>query len=202
MKRLHRKDLYGWSKFHEPLNLDFNSVLWVREGGNVIIDPLPLSAHDLLHLQELGGAAQIVITNSAHLRAAAEVRAVTGAQLVGPSLEREKFTCDRYVSDGELIVPGLVVRVLEGSKTPGELALVLEETTLITGDLVRAHRADSLMLLGAAQGLVDKARAVASLQRLADLHPRLEAILVGDGWSMFCDGHHRLGELLKLSSSA
>jgi hypothetical protein len=30
---------------------------------------------------------------------------------------------------------------LNGSKTPGELALVLEKTTLITGDLVRAHQA-------------------------------------------------------------
>ena len=196
MTRLHREDLYGWSKFHEPLNLDFNSVLWVRAGGNVIIDPLPLSAHDLGHLKELGGAVVIVITNSAHLRAAAEVRQVTGAKVVGPSLERERLACDRFVDDGEEIVPGLVVRVLEGSKTPGELALVLEETTLITGDLVRAHRADTLMLLGPAQGLVDQARAVASLQRLRELHPRIEAILVGDGWAMFRDGHRRLGELL------
>jgi hypothetical protein len=34
MKRLHRADLYGWSRFHEPLDLDFNSVLWVRAGGS------------------------------------------------------------------------------------------------------------------------------------------------------------------------
>ena len=196
MKRLHRKDLYGWSKFHEPLNIDFNSVLWVRSEGNVAIDPLPLSEHDLAHVKQLGGVALIAITNSAHLRGALELQKATGSQLIGPVAEREKLACDRYVTDGEVIVPGLVVRVMEGSKTPGELVLVLEETTLITGDLVRSHRADTLMLLGAEQGIRDKAAAVASLRRVLDLHPRLEAILVGDGWSLFRDGQRRLGELV------
>lgn len=194
MKRLHRKDLYGWSKFHEPLNIDFNSVLWVRSEGSVIIDPLPLSDHDLAHLRHLGGAAQIVITNSMHLRAGLEVKRLTGAQLIGPIAEREKFGCDRYVADGESIVPGLVVRALEGSKTPGELALILEDTTLITGDLVRAHRADTLILLDSEQ--VNKAAALASLRRLRELHPKIEAILVGDGWSLFRDGDRRLAELI------
>ena len=197
MKRLHRKDLYGWSKFHEPLNIDFNSFVWVRPEGNVVIDPLPLSAHDLSHLtEELGGAAIIVVTNSMHLRGALGLKTATGAQLLGPIAEKETLVCDRYLSDGELVVPGLVVRALDGSKTPGELALVLEETTLISGDLIRAHRADTLMLLGPAQGVPDKTAAVASLRRLRELHPRIEAILVGDGWSMFRDGHRRLGELL------
>ena len=35
MKQLHRKDLFGWSEFNKERNLDFHSVLWVREGGNV-----------------------------------------------------------------------------------------------------------------------------------------------------------------------
>ena len=196
MKRLHREDLYGWSKFHEPLNLDFNSLLWVRSEGNVAIDPLPLSAHDLLHVKELGGVALIVITNSAHLRGAVELRKATGAQLIGPAAEREKLTCDRFATEGEAIVPGLVVRVMEGSKTPGELTLVLDETTLITGDLVRSHRADTFMLHGPEQGLRDMTAAVASLRRVLELHPRLEAILVGDGWCLFRDGWRRLDALL------
>ena len=39
MKQLHRKDLFGWSVFNPERNLDFNSVLYVREGGNVLVDP-------------------------------------------------------------------------------------------------------------------------------------------------------------------
>ena len=38
MKRLHRDDIYGWSAFDERLNIDFHSVVWVRPGGNVVID--------------------------------------------------------------------------------------------------------------------------------------------------------------------
>jgi hypothetical protein len=199
MKRLHRKDLYGWSKFQESLNLDFNSVLWVRPEGNIAIDPLPLSEHDLAHVRQLGGVACIVVTNSAHVRAAVELKAATGAVLLGPSAEREKVVCDRYLTDGESVVPGLVVRELHGSKTPGELALILEETTLISGDLVRAHSADTLSI-GPEPKLVDKAAAVSSLRRLAELHPRIEAILVGDGWSVFRDGAERLNELLEAPS--
>jgi hypothetical protein len=30
-------------------------LLWVRPGGNVAIDPLPLSPHDRKHLDTLGG---------------------------------------------------------------------------------------------------------------------------------------------------
>jgi hypothetical protein len=199
MKRLHRKDLYGWSKFQESLNLDFNSVLWVRPEGSVAVDPLPLSEHDLAHVRQLGGVAFIVITNSAHLRAAAELKAATGALILGPSAEREKLTCDRYLADGEAVVPGLIVRELHGSKTPGELALILEDSTLISGDLVRAHSADTLSI-GPEPKLVDKTAAIASLRRLAELHPRLEAILVGDGWSVFRDGAERLNELLEAPS--
>jgi len=68
MKQLHRKDLFGWSEFNKERNLDFHSVLWVRDGGNVLIDPLPMSEHDHSHLQRLGGVNFIVITNSDHCR--------------------------------------------------------------------------------------------------------------------------------------
>ena len=55
MKRLHRADLYAWSVFNEERNID-PSVLWTRPEGNVLIDPLPVSAHDHKHLEERGAA--------------------------------------------------------------------------------------------------------------------------------------------------
>jgi glyoxylase-like metal-dependent hydrolase (beta-lactamase superfamily II) len=196
MKRLHRKDLYGWSIFNERLNIDFNGYAWVREGGNVLIDPVPLSPHDRAHIGQLGGAAWIILTNSDHVRAAREARELFGAKIAGPAKEKERFpfACDRWIADKDEIVPGLRALELEGSKTPGELALLLEETTLFTGDLVRSHRAGSFMLLLPEQGLTDRAKAVRSVDRLAEL-PRVEAVLVGDGWSEFREGHARLREL-------
>ena len=195
MKRLHRPDLYGWSRFDDSRNLDFHSVLWVRDGGNVAIDPLPMTAHDQRHLDDLGGLATIVITNSDHIRDAAALAERTGATLCGPAGERDfmPLACDRWLADGDEVVAGLIALALDGSKTAGELALVLEGTTLITGDLVRAHQGGRLATLPAAK-LGDAAAARASLARLAEL-PAIEAVLVGDGWPVFRDGDRALREL-------
>jgi len=82
---------------------------------------------------------------------------------------------------------------LQGSKTQGELALLLEETTLITGDLVRAPQAGSLQILPT-EKLLHREHAIASVEMLAGLK-QVEAVLVGDGWSVFRDGNVRLKEL-------
>jgi hypothetical protein len=195
MKSLHRPDLYSWSTFDEARNVDFHALCWVRPGGNVLVDPLPMSPHDRAHLDALGGVRLVVVTNSDHTRAASELSAAYGAVLCGPAAEREGFPipCGRWLADGEEVVEGLRVYALDGSKTPGELALVLEGTTLITGDLVRAHTAAGLMLLPDAK-LADKAAALRSVGRLAAL-PGIEAVLVGDGWQVFRGGHQSLREL-------
>lgn len=194
MKLLHRSDLYSWSEFNSERNIDFHSLLWVRSDGNVLIDPLPLSEHDWAHLQALGGARWIVITNSDHIRASQAIAQKTGASIAAPLGEKATFpiAVDRWLGDGETIIPGLQTIALDGSKTPGELALLLEDTTLITGDLVRSHQADRLMLLPEAK-LQDRSAAIASVKRLANL-PQVQAILVGDGWAIFRDGHDRLQE--------
>jgi glyoxylase-like metal-dependent hydrolase (beta-lactamase superfamily II) len=197
MKRLHRPDLFSWSVFHEPLNVDFNGFLWTRPEGNVLFDPVAMSPHDRAHLRELGGAAWIVLTNSAHVRATAELVAAFGAKVAGPRQERDAFPlrCDRWLADGEEVVPGLTAFELEGSKTPGELALFLAPETLLTGDLVRAHRAGSLMFLLPQQGLRDAAKARASVARL--LERPIDAVLVGDGFCVYRDGQRELEALVK-----
>ncbi|MBK7857780.1 MAG: MBL fold metallo-hydrolase [Archangiaceae bacterium] len=188
MKSLHRPDLYGWSRFDEARNLDFNSVAWVRPGGNVLIDPLELSPHDAQHLTQLGGAKLIVVTNSEHRRASEALAKQLDARVLTPRAE------GGTLGHLDQPVPGLVAFELHGSKTPGELALVLEGTTLITGDLIRGQRGGSLNLLPDAK-LKDKARALESIRALLAANPRLDAVLVGDGWPVFRDARARLEEL-------
>jgi glyoxylase-like metal-dependent hydrolase (beta-lactamase superfamily II) len=197
MKRLHRPDLYGWSLFDEDRDIDFHSVIWVRPEGNVLVDPLPLSDHDQAHLEQLGGAAWIVVTNSDHVRDAANLAVGTGAEVIGPKEEADSFPlkCNRWLADGDQVVPGLKVLELHGSKTPGELALLLEGSTLITGDLIRAHQGGKLCLLPDRK-LTDRQKAIASVRRLTKLAD-LETVLPGDGWPVFRNAREALSELLE-----
>lgn len=196
MKRLHRPDLWGWSQFDEDRNIDFNGLLWVRDGGNVAVDPMPQSDHDRAHLDALGSVSTIVITNSDHVRDAAGLAKHTGARLLGPAAERDSFpvACDGWLGEGDEVVPGLTAFALDGSKTPGELALLLDGSTLITGDLIRAHEGGRLCLLPDPK-LTDKAAAIASVRRMADL-PGIDAVIPGDGWPVFRDGARALAELV------
>ncbi|MBD2294394.1 MBL fold metallo-hydrolase [Anabaena sphaerica FACHB-251] len=196
MKSLHRPDLYTWSCFNPTRNIDFNGFAWIRPEGNILIDPVALSNHDWNHLESLGGVVWIVLTNSDHLRSAKEIANQTYAKIAAPLAEKENFPipCDRWLTDGEELVPGLKVIELQGSKTPGELALLLEETTLITGDLVRSPSAGSLTILPDNK-LLNREQAIASVRSLAEL-TKVQAVLVGDGWSVFRDGRERLQELV------
>jgi Metallo-beta-lactamase superfamily len=204
MKQLHRKDLWCWSVFDEDRNIDFHSFLWVREGGNIVIDPLPMTAHDRGHLDSLGGVATIIVTNSDHVRATSELTS-EGVRVLGPSGEADgpifcdrgsegACACDGFLADGDEPIPGLKVHTLEGSKTKGELALVLDGTTLICGDLVRAHEGGRLCLLPDPK-LSDKDAAVSSVGKLAAI-ATIDAVITSDGWPVFRDGHAILLELM------
>ncbi len=192
MKYTHRTDVLTWSRFDEARNVDFNALAWIRADGNVLIDPLPLSEHDAKHLESVGGAKYVVVTNSDHLRDAVAIAERYGAELSGPAQE-EALPVARRLKDGDEVVSGLKVFELDGSKTPGELALLLEERTLITGDLVRAHLGGELMMLPADK-LKDRDAARKSVRRLAALQG-IEAVLVGDGWPVFTGGGLALAAL-------
>lgn len=181
--------------FNEERNIDFHGILWVRENGNVLIDPMPMSEHDLNHFENLGGAAHLLITNSDHVRDAQNLVKRTGVKTWGPMAEKENFPfpCDGWLSEGDQPVSGLSVFALEGSKTPGELAFLLENSTLITGDLIRAHEGGKLCMLPDAK-LKDRQAAVASVKRMASLE-NIQAVLPGDGWPIFSQGKEALNQL-------
>lgn len=194
MKRTHRPDLYCWSRFDEARDMDFNGYAWMRPEGAILFDPVAMGDHDRAQLG--GGVAWIVVTNSDHTRAARELADLFDAPIAGPAAERDELEAlgiTKWLCDGDELVPGLVALEMQGSKTPGELAFVLEETTLITGDLVRSNAGGRLDRLPDPK-LRDLPAALASIRRLLD-QDRVEAVLVGDGWPAFRDGQALLAEL-------
>ena len=196
MKSLHKKNLFCWSQFDEDRNIDFHSYLWVREQGNVVFDPLPLTSHDTKHLMSLGKVTHIIISNSDHIREAVELAGETGAQIWGPVGEKTTFPiqCEKWLGEGDDVIEGLDVYSLSGSKTEGELAFVIEGETLVTGDLIRAHSVGSLCMLPAGK-LNDVARAKDSVKKIAGIEG-ITAVLPGDGWPVFRDAKHVLTELV------
>ena len=80
MKRSIFDDIYSWSIFSEMRQIDFNGHLWVRSEGNVLIDPVAMIDSDLDQLDQLGGAALIVLTNRDHEREADAFRKRKGAK--------------------------------------------------------------------------------------------------------------------------
>ena len=197
MKQLHRKDLFSWSEFNEERNLDFNSTLWVNSQGNVIIDPVKLNEHDKNHLISLGGASHIIITNSDHIRDTENILDLTGAKCWGPMEEKETFpfACDKWLSDKDQPLMGIEILTLNGSKTKGELAILIEKTTLITGDLIRVHEGGRLCILPK-EKLQNYKLAYESVKRLSTLD-NVQAVIPGDGWPIFSYGNDALLSLVK-----
>jgi len=195
LKKLHRPDLFGWSIFNEERNIDFHGTLWVHPAGNVLIDPLPLNEHDENHLDSLGGASHLIMTNSDHVRDSAKILLFTGAKSWGPIAEIDHFPvdCDGWLKDGDQPVKNIEVFCMEGSKTPGELAILIDNTTLVTGDIIRTHVGGELSMLPD-EKLQDRELAVNSIKRVADVKS-IEAVIPGDGWPIFKNGHDALIEL-------
>lgn len=197
MKQLHRPDLFCWTEFNCDRNIDFHSYAWVNNKSITLIDPLPLTQHDINHLERLGKITNILITNSDHIRHSAPLAKQTNAKLFGPLAEKNNFPlhCHHWLKDGDEPVPGLKTITMDGSKTPGELAFIVEQNTLITGDLIRSHEGGTLCLLPD-EKLTDKELAHNSVKEIIN-NKNINAILPGDGWPIFNDGQTALKTLLK-----
>ncbi len=188
MKRVMFDDLYTWSVFNEEKQFDFNGYLWMREQGNILIDPVPMSASDAAQLDALGGASLIVLTNRDHERDAVAFQERTGAQIVAHEADAPLFelSVERTVTDGEEIVPDLRVLHLAHGKSPGEIALLWRGGSVaFIGDYVWGHPVGKLVL-GAEPAVADPAQAALQLRKLLAV-PQLDALLLGDGHSI-CHG--------------
>ena len=159
-----------WPWFSERHGYDFNGYI-VRE---IAIDPVEGDIDVPLR--------RIVLTNRNHFRAAAKLRAKTGARVaVHPAdaefVRKQGVEVDDDLNYGDQIA-GFTVVDAHG-KSPGEIALWNpERKLLIVGDACVGKPPGSFALLSP-KVIDDLAALQQSLRRLADLEP--ETVLVGDG---------------------
>ena len=191
-----------YSAVYQPdRRIDFNGFLWVREGGNVLIDPMPLDDEQLAFVREAGGADWILVTNADHLRAAPELAESLGAKIAAAEAERPRFgehegRIAHWFTDRESLPAGLGadvdVRWLRGGKSAAEPAFVLEPLgALVCGDLLRSHESGRLRLLPDPK-LSDAAQAAADVRALGT---DFDAVLLGDGDCLFTGARAALTEL-------
>lgn len=197
MKRLIFEDIYSWSVFSEARQIDFNGHLWVRDDGNIAIDPVAMCDADRAQFEQLGGAKWIVITNRDHEREVAAFQEWTGAEVIVHEADADllEIKPSRTISDGETIVPGLQAVHLPFGKSPGEIALYFpQKNAILFGDIVAGEPMGRLTLL-ADDKLEDAPKAAMQLRKVLAL--RFNAVLVGDGHSLFRDGRQELVECLQ-----
>jgi uncharacterized cupin superfamily protein/glyoxylase-like metal-dependent hydrolase (beta-lactamase superfamily II) len=198
MQRLAFDDAWMWSAWQPDRGMFFNSYLFVREDGNVAIDPLSLDAETDAAIDRLGGVRAIVLTNRDHERAAGAMRERFGARILAHAAEAPLFSVpiESTFADGEEVFPGAIAIALDGAKTAGEVALSLSaHRAAIVGDALIGAPAGALSLL-ADEKLGDSQGLLLSLRRLWAL--RLETLLVCDGAPLWSGSDAALGALLEI----
>jgi uncharacterized cupin superfamily protein/glyoxylase-like metal-dependent hydrolase (beta-lactamase superfamily II) len=195
MQALTLPNFHSWSLWQPDRGMFFSSFLWVRDGGNVVFDPLPLSDDDARAVEALGGVTTILLTNRDHERAAAAMRDRFGARVLAGDREAELFELRVDGTFGRQALPGLTAILLEGAKTPGEVAFLTEDLEVaIVGDAILGTPAGALSFLPDAK-LADPVALALSLRRLWS--PRLRTLLLGDGASVYKGADAVLAELIE-----
>lgn len=190
--------LTTWDWFSERSGYDFHGT-WLRYGSwNLVIDPVEPSDELLRQLVE-SRLERILLTNRNHFRAAARVKAATGARVAVHPADAD-FVRGKGVTVDDDLVPGQMVgpfRVISAAgKSPGEVALHWpDRRLLIIGDACVGNPPGKLSLLPAK--VIDDLPALrASLARIAD-EVDFDTVVVGDGAHVLSAARQALAELVK-----
>jgi|YelNatPaOPRAMG01_1025707.scaffolds.fasta_scaffold03065_14 hypothetical protein len=165
------KNLFGWSKFHAPWKIEFNSYALRTRAGVWVVDPVRPGREDWRALQELGAPVGIFLTNANHDRDAGWLRQQFDVQIYAH--EAAPADCDTKIDvlvlDGETLPGGVKALHLPGAGA-GETALYAKTDggTLLLGDVLVNTSGRGPALLPE-QFLEDRDQAIASLHRLRDI---------------------------------
>lgn len=140
--------LWFWQAYQPAVKVDCSSCALQVGSQLVLVDPIPLSPDALEELMAHGVPAAIIATNGNHDRAIESLRRQLGVPVfahaqAAPALE---LPVDRFLEDGEEILPGLGAISLPGA-APGEIALFDARGWLVLGDAVIHLEATGLSLL-------------------------------------------------------
>jgi len=189
--------ILSWPWFSQRHGYDFNGYLIRHPAGNVAVDPVEMS-DDVLQELSLEQVARVVLTNRNHFRAAARVKAATGARVAIHPDDAEFARKNGVVADDALAHGERVAdfEVLDASgKSPGEVALWdPTRRILMVGDACVGKPPGALALLPP-KVIDDLPRLQRSLLRLAQLP--VETVLVGDGACLLHEGKQALEALVR-----
>ena len=188
--------IWTWAWLSPPHGYDFNGHLVLHADGNVCIDPVELT--DAARAKLVAeGVATIAITNRNHVRAANEVRRLTGARTLIHAADEayargQGAEIDAALAPGDVIGPLHVIGV--PGKSPGEVAFLWPERHLvIVGDAAIGNPPGTLSLLRE-KVMDDPSRLRASVRALLDSD--FDTVLVGDGVSILSGAKQKLSDLV------
>ncbi len=174
--------IYTWSWFSEEKGFNFNGWLILSQGGNVMVDPPPLTPEDSAQIEQLGPPRHIVVTNRDHEREVAQYREDYGAETWMHELDAPlvEVRTDHTFQHGDTLPGGLEVIHIPDNKSPGESALLLHgaPNRLILGDALIAHPPGQFNLLPPDK-YADVARAREGIRVL--LNYEFDSVLASDG---------------------
>jgi glyoxylase-like metal-dependent hydrolase (beta-lactamase superfamily II) len=188
--------IWTWAWLSPPHGYDFNGHLVLHADGNVCIDPVELTDEARAKLVA-EGVATIAITNRNHVRAANEVRRLTGARTLIHAADEayaraQGAEIDGALAGGDAIGPLRVVGV--PGKSPGEVAFLWPARhLLIVGDAAIGNPPGALSLLRE-KVMDDPSRLRVSVRALLD--GDFDTVLVGDGVSILSGAKQKLSDLV------
>jgi uncharacterized cupin superfamily protein len=181
-------DVFSYSWLVPGQALPANAYLFVSQGANVLIDPLPLDdpTHD--EIAKLGGISRIIVITAERERTAKEVAARYGATILTSARHREP------------LASGMTAIVLPNQKRNGEFAVnIADRRTVLVGDALLGSPAGALTMHDARE-YADPVKAALGLRRILRENPG--TLLVGYGQPVFAGAYNALYELLYARAGA
>lgn len=180
-----------WFSYNPMIKAELFSTAFSEKNELTVIDPILLSAPDRAELDALGQVANIVVTNTNHLRDTLNFS--SSASIFAPSELNAQLTGNHSLSDGLQVGPFQAIK-MDGA-AEGEFALYHADDggTLIVGDALINFEPYGFDLLPK-RYCTNQKRMIRSLQRLLDFD--FNRIFFAHGNPIMIRGRERLASLL------